>query len=383
MIIRARNLLDQSAQYTYLSDSSTEGDTDIYVKNINSFNENQAIQLGKTGEEQSEILVLGTEAPTGVVLNCTTELLYDHPIDTPVYAIKYDQLIFKCSTLGTAGTADSLTDGTVPITPDSLYTDFDDVAGTTSCAYKTQYYNSVTEEVSLESDWITSSGYDFYSLASMRERMKNKLLNAGFIGDDSVIHDWINEYMEVLTNKVIDVNQDYNLGSTNVAFAAGVELGTITPADFKQVRRVWYTEAAGVTYTMTKMELTTPRPDQVFTETQPYFFMYDSNVMGRWPHTNAGTCNVLYYRLTPVLVNETDILPTPMRGYTKGFVDYALAQAYRKDSKPDMANTLEASAIAQAEIFKKEMTPRSKSGPQMIDIVESCGEDGVDFYYRV
>jgi hypothetical protein len=382
MLIKVKNLLDQNAQTTYLTQLESSGTTTFHVKNANGYATNQwAIQAGKTGEEQSEIRVLSNALPSGTTLAMGTATSFSHPTDTPIYAIKYDKIIWLRSITGTAGAAAAF--ATSNITPDSDYTQYDDTTGASGYAYKAAYYNSVTDGTSTYSDWLTSSGYDFYSLASIKQRVKDKLLNAGFIGDDSVLKDWINEYMEILTNKVIDVNQDYNLGSTNVSFSGSNELGTITATDFKQVRRVWYTEASGVTYVMTKMESTTPRPNQVFTETQPYFYMYDNDVMARWPHTVAGTANVLYYRLTPVLVNESDSLPTPMRGYTKGFVDYALAQAYRKDSKLDIAQVMENSSMAQAERFMKEMTPRSKSGPQMIDIVESVGEDGVDWYYRV
>jgi hypothetical protein len=381
MEIKVKNLLDQNAQVTYLTQLEAGGTTTLHVKNANGYGAyDWAVQLGKTGEEQSEIVLLSS-VPTGTTLTVATATNFSHPTDTPAYAVKFDKIIWLRSITGTSGAAAAF--ATTTITPDSDFTRYDDTSGASTYAYKSAYYNSVTDSTSTYSDWLTSSGYDFYSLASIKQRVKDKLLNAGFIGDDSVLRDWVNEYMEILTNKVIDVNQDYNLGSTNVAFGASKELGTITDADFKQVRRAWYTEASGVTYTMTKMESTTPRPDQVFTETQPYFYMYDNNVMARWPHDLAGTANVLYYRLSPVLVNETDTLPTPMRGYTKGFVDYALAQAYRKDSKLDIAQVMENSSMAQAERFMKEMTPRSKSGPQMIDIVESCGEDGVDWYYRV
>jgi hypothetical protein len=380
MQIKVRNLLDQSAQVTYLTQLENSGTTTLHVKNANGYATNQwAVQLGKTGEEQSEIgLISG--APSGTSLGLATATNFSHPTDTPVYAVKYDKVIWFRSITGTAGAAAAL--ATSNITPDSDFTQYDDTSGASTYAYKAAWYNSVSDGTSTYSDWLTPSGYDFYSLSSIKQRVKDKLLNAGFIGDDSVLKDWINEYMEILTNKVIDVNQDYNLGSTNVAFSSTNELGTITESDFKQVRRAWYTEGAGAVYTMTKMESITPRPNQVFNEVTPYFYMYDNNVMARWPHDTAGTANVLYYRLTPVLVNETDALPTPMRGYTKGFVDYALAQAYRKDSKESLAATMEASAMAHADRFMKEMTPRTKTGSGYIDIVETVSEDNVDLFFR-
>lgn len=382
MVIKVRNLLDEVAQSTYLTQLEASGTTTLHVKNANGYaGASWGVQMGKTGEEQTEIKVLSAGAPSGTTLTLATASSFSHPTDTPIYAVKYDKVIFFRSITGTAGAAAVL--ATVNITPDSLYTQYDDTSGASTYSYKAAWYNSVTTGTSSLSDWLLSAGYDFYSLSNIRTRIKNKLLNASFIGEDSVIDEWINEYMEILTNKVIDVNQDYNLGSVNVAFAASTELGTIGSADFKQVRRAWYTEDGSNYYQMTKMDSIVPRPNQVYNVTAPYFYMYDNNVMARWPHDGAGTAAVLYYRLTPVLVNETDSLPIPMRGYTKGFVDYALAQAYRKDSKFDMANIMESSAISQAEVFKKEMTPRSKTGSGYIDIVESVSEDANDFWYRV
>lgn len=378
MIIKVKNLLDEVAQVTYLTQQETLGTTTLHVKNANGYaGDNWAVQLGKTGEEQSEIRVLSS-SPSGTTLVVGTATSFDHPTDTPVYAVKYNKIIWFRSITGTAGAEAAL--ATTNITPDSIHTQYDDTTGATTYAYKVAWYNSVTLGTSTKSDWLTPSGYDFYSLANIRNRIKNKLFSTGFIGEDSVINDWINEYMELMTNAVIDVNQDYNLGSTNVTFAASGELGTIGTADFKQLRRAWYTENGVDYYPMTKMESTTPKPDETFNATNPFFFMYDNNVMARWPHDSAGTAAVLYYRLTPVLVNETDSLPVPMRGYTKGFVDYALAQAYRKDSKFDVANNMEASAIAHLNRFKVEMTPRTKTGPQYIDIVENVSEDTSEFF---
>lgn len=382
MVIKVRNLLDEVAQTTYLTQLEALGTTTLHVKNANGFGAAQwAVQMGKTGEEQTEIKVLSNAVPSGTTLTLATASAFDHPTDTPVYAVKYDKVIFFRSTTGTSGAAAVL--ATVNITPDSLYTQYDDTSGASTYSYKAAWYNSVTTGTSSLSDWLLSAGYDFYSLASIRERAKGKLLNANFVGEDSVWNEWINEYLEILTNKVIDVNQDYNLGSVNVAFGATKELGTIGSADFKQVRRAWYTEDGSNYYQMTKMDSIVPRPNQVYNVTAPYFYMYDNNVIARWPHDAAGTAAVLYYRLTPVLVNETDTLPVPMRGYTKGFTDYALAQAYRKDSKFEIANQMESSAFAQAEVFKKEMTPRSKTGTGYIDIVESVTEDANDWWYRV
>jgi hypothetical protein len=103
--------------------------------------------------------------------------------------------------------------------------------------------------------------------------------------------------------------------------------------------------------------------------------MYDENVISRWPHDQAGTASLVYYKYNTVLSNETDTLPVYMRGYTKGFVDYGLAQAKGKDGKPDEKRDLENSSMATLDKFKKEATPRNKSGGQTIEIVESVSDD--------
>jgi hypothetical protein len=201
MVIRVKNLLDQNAQTTYLTQLEASGTTTLHVKNANGYAADEwAVQLGKTGEEQSEIGVLAA-APSGTTLTLGTATNFSHPTDTPVYAVKFDKVIWLRSITGTSGAAAAF--ATTTITPDSEFTQYDDTTGAATYAYKSAYYNSVTNGTSTQSDWLTPSGYDFYSLSSMKQRVKDKLFNAGFVGDDSVLKDWINEYMEILTNIMI------------------------------------------------------------------------------------------------------------------------------------------------------------------------------------
>jgi len=380
MLLRVINSLDQLAPFTFLTQAEAVGVGTVHVQSANSFSAQWAIQLGKTSEEKSEIVLLNSSTPAGTSLVSAGTLVNAHPTDTPVYAIKYDKIIFYRSTSGTGGAATAL--ATTAITPDSEFTYYDDTTGATTYAYKTAFLNSAIPGTSSQSGWITPAGYDFYSLASMRQRVKDKLFSAGFIGDDSIITDWTNEYLEMMTNAVIDVNQDYALGSTSVAFSGTAELGTITAADFKQVRRMWMYDGTNY-FPATKMESTTPRNDQSFSASEPFFFMYGDNVFSRWPHDSAGTATILYYKLNAVLANDTDLLPTPMRGYSKGFVDYCLAMAYYKDGKPELGASKEGQAMGAVKQFQKEATPRSKTGPNFVEIVESVGEETSDFFLRI
>lgn len=375
MLIKALNNLDKQAQYTFLIDSYASAIGTLGVKNINSFPANWAIQLGKTGEEQTEIQLIGGAAPSGTSIVLAGSTSYEHPADTPVYAVKFNQLVFKRSTSGTAGTATAMTNGTVNITPDSQLTVFDDTTGLTSYAYRVCYYNSVTADVSTDSDWLTPSGYTFYSLQRLRERIKNKLYSTGYLkSDDSQLTDWVNEWMEKLNNAAIDVNQDYSLGSTSIAYGTN-GLGTITDTDFKEIRRIWFTQDGSNYYASRKIHITDIKPAEVYNDTNPYHYLIGDRVFAKVPTGTSGTASIYYYTLQSPLTNDTDEIPICMRGYTKSFTDYGLSQAYILDGKMDEGKTYLISAETELQRFKQEISPRSKTGPTYITMSDAIDAD--------
>src|SRR3990167_1611378 len=101
MIIRTRNNLADTAPKTFLTQAEALGTTVIHYKNSNALVASWAVQLGETGEEQTEIAVI-SGVPGGTVGTITAVTSFPHPVDTPVYSIKYDQLVFERSTAGTA-----------------------------------------------------------------------------------------------------------------------------------------------------------------------------------------------------------------------------------------------------------------------------------------
>lgn len=379
-LLQITNNLDVSSQYSYLSGSYAAGGTSIPIKNSNPFSASWAIQIGATGEEPTEILILGTADPSGTVLNTTTTTLFNHPTDTPVYAIKYDKVIFKRSSAGTAGTATAIAGGTVSITPDSLVTMFDDTAGASTDAFKVAFYNSVLGTTSADSDFFTASGPSFYSLAKVRDRIKSKLFSASYIKEDSTIDDWINEWLETMNNTAIDVNQDYLLGTVDVSHGTA-GLGTINSSDFKEIRRIWYTTDGQNYFDARKQHINDYEPDQTFSLDKPYFSYFGDNVIEKKPSGNLGTARIVYYKRSPVLTGEADELPVSMRSYTKSFVDYALSQAYYLDRQKDLGDRYYNSAQQELTKFRSEITPRSKTGSVLIDIVDvTDGDDGLGFF---
>lgn len=370
MLIKVDNSLDINASFSFLSNALSLGAGTVPVKNISSFYANWAVQIGKTGEEQSEVKILTSFAPSGTALILTGTTTYDHSADTPIYATKFDQVVFKRSTVGTAGTATAITNGTVTITPDGPYTVFDDTTGASTYAYKTQFRNSVTGEVSSESDWQTTEGFSFYSLGKLKERIKRKLFGNNIIQDDAVISDWINEWVEKMNNVAIDVNKDYSYGTVDVSFGTS-GLGTISATDYKDLRRLWVTYNAQDFYLATKMDSTDFLPTQTFNTTIPQFYFQGDTVFGIKPEEAGGTARISYYKLQPILVNDTDELPSVMKGYSKSFVDYAYAQALYLDDKDEKARDFNGKAEAELERFRLEIAGRHKSGPEFITLIDA------------
>ncbi len=367
MIIRIKNDLATEAQKSYTASPMEAGTTVLTVVNSSVFTNDWAVQLGETGEAKTEVKNI-TSVPSAGTFGIGT-LSYDHPTNTPVYAIRYDQVIFKRATAGTSGTATAMTGGTVYITPNSEFTQFDDTSGSTSYGYRASFYSSGLSSEGATSDWLTPTGHDFYSLGKIRQRIKSKAQNGDQLLDDE-IDDWVNEWMERMTATSTKVNEDYNLGTVDVGFSGTAEYGTITSADFKQVRRAWYTEDSTNWYSMTQEKIIDFEPTSVYNETSPYYHMRGDNEIGRNPHDNSGTIRLTYYKLNPVLDSDGDNLPVPMRGYTNSFVDWGLAQAKRKEGKETEALQLEAKAEGSRQQFESEITPRSQSGPSYIKIVE-------------
>lgn len=374
MLISARNTLAQTPT-TYLTNPEVAGTNILRWKNPAGFAASWAVQVGKTGANQSEVVLLSASTPGGTAGTLTANTNFEHPSDTPLYAIKYDQIVFERSTAGTTGTASPITNGTLTINAASLTTTFDDTSGTPTYGYRTYYRNSVTGSITTESSWLTSAGFSFYSLGKLRQRVKDKLYDATFIPVDQMIDDWLNEWLGHMNNIMSDVNEDYAIGTTSVSFAANSELGTITDTNFKgQIKRVWMVTGGG-TFQATKMDSNSFIPTKTFVDSYPYFYMQGDSVLGRKPPDSPGTA-LIEYPITPSnLVNDTDEIPVPMHTHTSSFVDYALGQAKRKDNKDQEGIQLEAKAEAKAERFKTFITPRLRSGPTYMDIVEDTGAD--------
>jgi hypothetical protein len=376
MLINLTNSLTQTPgiQLTYVATAVFAGGTQSPVKNIGGFNANWAVQIGQTGEEVSEIMLV-SGSPSGTMLNFGTSpshaagtLLFGHAQDTPIYQIHYDQLILNRSTTGTAGAFSAI--ATISLQPDNQYTQYNDSTGAVGYAYYAQYYNSLTGDVSGSSSIFTPGGPTFYSLQKIRQRIKDKLYSAGYVRDDSLITDWINEWMENMTNQAIKVNQGYLLGTNAYSFGTA-GLGTITDTYFKQAVKVEVTWD-GVTYIPSReMAMREFSESDFFNAFAPRHVWVGENVFEILPHTMAGSAKFTYaQRFTP-LVNDSDEPPLTLKAYTTSATEYALSVAYGLDQKDAESQQHYQQYMKGQEDFISQITPRDQTGMKMIDIVES------------
>lgn len=377
MIIKVRNNLTVDAPKTYLTYSEVAGTNILRWQNPVGFAASWALQIGEAGQEQTEVVLLSTGNPSGGTAGTlTANTLYEHPVDTPIYGIKYNQVVFYNSASGTTGSGTAITDGTVTYQADQPYTFFDFTSGTTTDAYQTRFRNSVLSTLTTLSDWITPTGFTFYSLAKLRERVKGKLWNSKFV-DDTTIDSWLNEWREEMINEVINVNEDYTLGTANVGFGTD-GLGTISTVDFSQLRRVWVTYNGVDKYQSTKQSINDFYPNQIFNSVHPYHAFLGDNVIKVQPSDSAGTAELVFYRFGTPMVNDTDELPHSMRSYSRSFVDYAVAQALYKDQKDTSADRKMAVLTSQKAQFVSNLGDRDKTGATLIDIVEpTMGDSGM------
>lgn len=378
MIINLSNDLtkNQANQITYLGGTIATGGTQAGVRNTAGFNASWAVQLGQTGEETAEIMLLGTATPSGTSFTFGTSpshiggtFFFSHANDTPLYQIHYDQFVLYRSTTGTAGSFSSL--ATVSITPDNLYTQYNDTTGSAGYAYYAQYYNSVTGDLSGSSSIFLPGGPTFYSLQKMKQRTKSKLYSAGYLKSDDDITDWINEWYELMTNEAIKVNQGYMVGTASYNFGTA-GLGTITATDFKNPLKLEVSFDGGNTYTLSReIPINEFTMSDSFSVMNPRHAWVGETVVQILPNSATnGVLKLTYSQRFSPLVNDSDELTQTLKAYTTCCVEYCLAVAYGLDQKDTQQQEHFQKFLALQNAFIAEVTPRDMTGAKSIDLVE-------------
>lgn len=148
--------LTRDRKLTYLSADMTAAGATLTVQSIVGFAINQILCIGEIGNEKTEIVQThAVTAPTGSTITLTSGITFDHPQDTPVYIIEWDQAEFS-HTVTAAGAKTVMT--TIALQIDQIETQYNDTT------YDTGYYfyrlvNSVLNIKSTYSDALPFGDY--------------------------------------------------------------------------------------------------------------------------------------------------------------------------------------------------------------------------------
>ncbi len=382
----ANSLTQQDGiQQTYLGSVVVAGNTSALVRNPSGFNTNWFQQIGQTGEETAEILPISSIAGTVMSFGTATSnpggtFLYPHAVDTPLYQIHYDQIVIYRSTAGTGGAFGSL--GVTNITPDNPFTNYNDPTGAQGYAYYVQYYNSVNGDLSGSSSVFIPGGPTYYSLQKIRQRVKDKLYSAGFVRDDNLITDWVNEWYEIMQNAAVKVNENYMLGSATYGFGTN-GLGTITDTSYKQLVKLEVSWDGQNFFPSTQQDFSDFSERDYFDMYNPQHAWRGETVFEVLPHNTAGTVNAYYAtRFTP-LVNDSDELTQTLKAYTTGAVEYCLSVAYGLDQKDAESQQHYQMYDAMKKDFIAEVTPRDVSSVKMINVIDNPSAMQEDIYQDI
>lgn len=337
MILQVQNFDVSNAVTTFLSSPASATDTTLNVKNNAGFNNNDFVVIGNISDEKTEIVQING-AISGNTSFTVTALKFDHSTDTSVTYLKFNQVKFFKSTDG--GVTYNLL-ATVGLQVDRPITTYDDTLAQPTYFYKSQFFNSYTNLLSIESSILPGSGYPWYALLTLQDRIldlfpdpKEQVLNR------DQLTDWINEEYRTLTSLASKIDQGIFLKSNELtpSHLTANQNTYAFPSDFKSVKKI---EIAldGVTYYRAyPQQVGFGSPDMVYDQTAPIYVSVSNTFQIRpTPLSNSGLYKIWYYYLPIPLSADSDVVDLSLRPYLDALITHALARGKQKDKKYDEA----------------------------------------------
>jgi hypothetical protein len=165
-------ILTADKKATYLSSDLSASAINMSVQSIIGLTSTAVagLQIGETGQEKSEIITVSNgTAPTGTTVHFQTACVFDHPQDTKVYLLDYNQMALSRSTGISSQKGTLITTG---IQVDQLKTIYNDVTNTTGYGF-VEFYDSINARFSSASDPIPYAGYADNSVYMVKKRALN------------------------------------------------------------------------------------------------------------------------------------------------------------------------------------------------------------------
>jgi hypothetical protein len=345
------------------------GVSSISVKNTSGFAVDNFIVLGKVGFEQAEIIKIST-ITDNTTLALASNTKFPHSRDTLITLIDYDKIRVYKSSDGISGTYSLET--TIEIAIDQDVTSFEDTSALETDYYKFAAYNSVTAVEGGRTDAVASTGFTFYSLATMINRVLSLFgdSNAEFVTRDEV-KDYINEKYEVAQHEAALATNRFNISTYTFTVTVAIDDYAL-PSDFLMEKAVRVSTDGGVKYPYTATMKSLDSLGSVVQNDVRYgYTVYGSYIKLDDPiPTNSSDIVKIYYIPTPdSLSDQTDVLQAPFVNASHIFVKYGLAMCYLKDKKVDDYKTLKDDAdrlLGQHISFLKRL---SNLHPQFVELM--------------
>lgn len=155
-IIADNSQLINNRYRSNLSTDESSGDGSIQVYSISQFAVDQVLCIGELGNEGSEIIKThDATAPSGTTVTLASNLVKDHPKDTPVFIIPFDQIEFSRAETETG--SKTILGSVLDIDPEKKTMMYEDTVNTTGY-YFTRYKNSISSNWSQYSDPVPYTG---------------------------------------------------------------------------------------------------------------------------------------------------------------------------------------------------------------------------------
>lgn len=303
--------LADSQPTTYLTDKHFAGETSFIVSNVAEFAANAYILIGTLGLESTELAKISSISSETITL--TSALVFDHPQDTPVTNIGYNQIAFFYSST-VAGTLSAL--GTAQnITPDNFYNFYDDTNHTTGFGWF-QFYNSTTTLYSDLSNAVPYAGFDQNSVKRMLDRFYTQISNRErkLIRDEDVI-EWLNEAYAIARNRLNLTNREYTVPTPQTLTISSGTAEYALPDYYAHTRVV--TLADGTTIDFLSLdEVPLYNAAAAINGATPVKYYIRGSTIGFAPTPTASATYYHYYqKISPVLATYIDYIDLPNNNF--------------------------------------------------------------------
>lgn len=357
---------------TQVSTTIQAGATAIPIFDGDSFVNNQYVVVGTLGMNGcEEVLINNTVTANSLPVGA---LKYPHVSKEEVIFSPFNQWQVYRST--NSGVSFNLL-ATVAIQWNQIYTVYFDTTGQTQYQYYAVPFNSNTGWSGTQSAIVPGSGYSYASFFKLRERARIVLRDSGAVAQfsDGQLDMWINDTYVEMQRVLSNINKNWYLkDSSFFTFISGQQEYAL-PIDCKIPLYVWASgNSAGTnlySVTMDRMQRIFDQQYATSTQFNNINFGYVSNAylsgtnIGFFPIPQNGGYKLRYVPISTQLVNDTDVMVTPLNEYVDYMDDGLLYKAYKKKDK-DKSDGYKKSFTESLVLMAGELSKRQMASDTMM-----------------